>query len=261
MIKHKKNIGVGASYNEGARNAKSDLLVFMHSDSKLQTEKELGCLTKPMIGEKIVASYSVVILPDSVWKTYNFWQKFLFARVVEKEKPGLNGKFDCVKKSVFKKIGGFDDKNFGEDIGIGGEDADLHIRLSRVGNVVKTNARVIHLHYLGKNYQFKDFINNRKLLARTYGRLFRIQFKNLSFGVIFFMIKPFLAFLPLIPGMQIFGILLLSVYSLLYTPKMLVSLSTIRNPRILLVPFINIFLLYYETFWMGESLFVVRKEV
>lgn len=261
LLKHKKNKGVGASYNEGARVDSSQYLVFMHSDSKLPTVSELSKLIIPMKSKNVVASYSTIILPEQVWETYNFWQKCLFARAVGKESPGLNGKFDCVDRRVFLKIGGFDDKNFGEDIGIGGEDADLKMRLEDHGKLILSKARVIHLHYLGKNYSILDWIRTRKLLARTYGRYLRMHGKNLTFGYSVFAIKPILAIVPLLPGFQLIGYLLLFFYSFLYLKKLFITKHTLFDPRILLVPLVNLFLVYYETFWMIESFLFVKKKV
>lgn len=261
LIRHKKNKGVGASYNEGARIAKSKLLIFMHSDSNLPTVNELSKLMIPMKDEKVIASYSTIILPAQVWETYNFWQKCLFARTVGTKNPGLNGKFDCIKKEIFISLGGFDDFNFGEDIGIGGEDADLHVKLKNKGKVVLSNARVIHLHYLGKKYSLYNWIKNRKLLARTYGRYLRIHSKNLTFGDSVFAIKPTLAVFPLLPGLHLIGSILLFFYSFLYLKKMFMIKSTLFDSRILLVPFINVFLVYYETFYMIESFLFIKKKV
>lgn len=261
LIKRRENKGVGASYNLGTKTAKSDLVVFMHSDSSLETNTELIKLVKPLLDDtSVMASYSTIINPNSVWETYNFWQKCLFARAVSQENPGLNGKFDCIRREVFMRIGGFDDIHFGEDIGIGGEDADLHIRLQSEGKVVLSKARVIHLHYLGKNYKISDWIRNRKLLAKTYGRIIRVQGNALSFGALAFAIKPTLAILPFLPKLHIIGVVLLVIYSFWYTKKMFTSISTLRDPRILLLPFLNIFLVYYETFWMLESLSLVKKD-
>jgi len=262
LIKRKKNKGVGASYNLGAKKAKADLLVFMHSDSTLVSKDELNKVVVPLLNDiTIVSSYSTIINPDSVWQSYNFWQKCLFARAVDQENPGLNGKFDCLRREIFLRIGGFDDVHFGEDIGIGGEDGDLHLRLLEKGKVVLSTARVIHLHYLGKNYRFSDLVKNRRLLAKTYGRIIRISGSKLPLGAFAFGIKPTLAILPFISGFFLVGIVLLFVYTFWYTKKMFISKSTLTDPRIILLPFINIFLVYYESFWMLESFLIVKKDV
>jgi glycosyltransferase involved in cell wall biosynthesis len=262
LLKRTENKGVGASYNLGAKTAKSDLLIFMHSDSTLASKNELTKLITPLIDDqKTVASYSTIINPESVWETYNFWQKCLFARAVDQENPGLNGKFDCLRRDVYLRIGGYDDVRFGENIGIGSEDADLHLRLKNEGKVILSKARVIHLHYLGNNYKLSDWLNNRKLLARSYGSIIRIQGTNLPVGAFAFAIKPILSVLPFVPHLHITGLIILFIYAFWYTKKMFMSASTLRDPRILLLPGLNIFFIYYETFWMIISYLSIRKKI
>lgn len=273
ILKNKVNYGVGASYNRGVRVAKSPLVVFMHSDSSLSTQYEMDRLTKPLLkSSEIVGSYPTVYIPNKVWESYNFWQKCLFARAVGKDSPGFNGKFDCIRRSSFLKIGGFDEVTYGRDVNMGGEDADLYLRLESQGKMVHSQAKTIHLHYLGSGYKFKNLMQNRKLLARTYGRLVRFQGKSLPLnthgkglqiplGIILFTVKPILCILPLIPTVQIIGIPSLIVYLFLNSRKMYISRSSFRNPRILFLPFIDFFLLYYEVFWMLEALLFVKKKI
>lgn len=273
LIIQKKDNGVGASYNTGSREAKNSLIVFMHSDSSLPTKLELKKLVSPILKDKnIVATYSVGILPKKVWNSYNFWQKCLFARDVGSESPGFSGKFSCLRKEAFLRIGGFDELNFGIDKTSGGEDADLYLRLEKKGEIILTKAKVIHLHYLGKNFNIVNWIKTRKLLARTYGRFIRFEGNklplgsstiglSLRLGVLIFLVKPILAILPLIPNFHTQGALLLFVYALLNSKSLYTNMSSIKNIRILLLPFIDVFLVYYETFWMLESFLSVKKQV
>lgn len=262
LIKRKENKGVAVNYNDGAKRAKSELIIFMHSDSALPSSDEIEKLTKPLRNDtRVVATYSTIILPKEIWQSYNFWQQLLFNRSVGRESPGLNGKFDCHRRNTFLKIGGFDDKYFGQGGTIGGEDGDLHLRLQKEGSIVLSDAKVIHLHYLGENYSFRDFLQNRKLLSRTYGRLIRIRWRLLSPGALMFAIKPILAILPFLPYLKIIGVVLLFLYAFLYTRNMFLSKVTFGNWRIVLLPFVNIFLVYYETFWMVQAFLFLKKKV
>ena len=272
VIKRGENKGVSANYNLGVRRAISEYVIFIHSDSSLPSEHEIEKLTKPLrMGSDIVASYPKIILPEDVWDRYNFWQKCLFSRSVGKESPGFNGKFDCVRKDIFLKIGGFSEF-LGGSLGIGGEDADLYLRLQNEGDIVLSHAKVIHLHYLGSNYSISDWIKNRKLLARTYGRLIRFEGRRLPLrahgkglliplGILSFMIRPTLAVLPFIPNLHLFGVVLLIIYAFVNSKKMYTTVSTLRDSRIFLLPFIDVFLVYYETFWMLEAFFLGRRRV
>ena len=259
VIKRRINRGVGASYNFGARKAKSYYLVFLHSDSRLPTKQELLRLIKPLYAQPMaVASSSLNTLPEEIWLKYPFWEKCLLARAVGESVQALNGKFDAVKRIFFLSIGGFDETNYGHDIFVGGEDADLGVRLKRIGEVVQSPARVIHLHYLDNDYSLGNWIANRKLLARSYGRFLRVQWRNLSMKEFIFVVKPLLAFTPvIIPWPNNF--LFLLIYALIYLKKMYLTPVAIKDPRIIFLPIITVFLLYYEVFWMIESYLYLRK--
>lgn len=250
--------GVGASYNAGAKLAKSSHIVFMHSDSELSTKQELFLLIKPFLDdENVIATYSTIILPLSVWKTYNFWQKCLFARSVDTDQPGMNGKFDCIRKDIFLKIGGFNEANWGR--GAGGEDADLHMKLDTLGKVILSKAKIIHLHYIGKNFSLSDWFSTKKQLARTYGRLIRVKGFTLPLGALAFGIKPTLAILPFVLPLHTTGLFILFFFALIYSRNLFTHKETALDIRILLVPFIEVALIYYETFWMIEAFLFTKK--
>jgi glycosyltransferase involved in cell wall biosynthesis len=273
IIARKENKGVASSYNMAIKKTKTPLTVLMHSDSSLPSRHEIEKLTSPIREDSnVVATYPATLLPRKVWDTYNFWQKRLQIRAVEKYSPGMNTKFDCIRKEVFLKLGGFDDMHFGEQKGTGAQDADLYLRLKKKGDVVLSQAHVIHLHYLGKNYTIQNFITNRKLFARTYGSLMRLHGSKLPLrtrgiglaiplGFLIFCVKPVLAILPFIPVLYPIGILLLIIYTFAVAWKMYITPSTLFKPHILLLPFIDIFLVYYESFWMVEAYLFANKEL
>jgi glycosyltransferase involved in cell wall biosynthesis len=190
---------------------------------------------------------------------YDFWEKCFFARGIEKGIAGLTTKFDCIKKDAYQKIGGFDIKNFG----VGGEDADLHERLSTLGKVVKSSAQVTHLHYLGEKYTLQTYLTKQRLYARTYGRLIRTKGLSLIPRGFLLFVKPMLAILPFLPlpYLQIVGISFIILFAFSYTYKMFMTKSTLLDSRILLLPFVNIFIIYYETFWIIESFLFGKNKI
>mgnify|MGYP001569952528 FL=1 len=249
---------VSSSYNLGARLAKYNYLVTFHSDSILPSENELQKLINPFLKDsKVVASGSYEILPEKIWNKYGFWQKYIFANAVGKERASLNGKFDCYKKDAFLEIGGSDEVNFGGKKPVGGEDADLDARLKKVGKVVSSQAKVIHMHYVGNSFSLKDVLKRKWVFARAYGRVLRIRGKELSIKTkILLLIKPSMGFLPFIPFFHLIGISLLILFSIVYSWKMYITRSTILNSRILIIPFLNIFFVYYEIYWMIHAYFI-----
>ena len=250
IIFQSKNRGVSSSYNLGVKASKSDGVIIMHADGVLPSGREVDLLMAPVIqgDDNIAVIGSITLMPKYVWNKYNFWEKCLLARSVDKEVEGFNGKFNYVNKKLYLKVGGFDEKIFW------GEDADFIMRIKKIGKVVETNARVIHLHYIGDNYSIADWILNRKLLARDYGKVIRMHKFNLPLGILLVLIKPALAFASFIPFLFPYNFLTMIIFSFLYMQIMYTTRETLLNPRIFLLPFISIALIYYETFWMLEQL-------
>src|SRR3989344_1974370 len=76
LIKRDKTYRVADSFNLGAKLAKGTYIVNMHSDCVLPTKNELKKLMAPFIKDpSIDLSAPCVVLPKSIWKKYNFWQK------------------------------------------------------------------------------------------------------------------------------------------------------------------------------------------
>lgn len=260
IIERDKTHGISSSYNLGAKLAKSKYFVTVHSDSKLPKNNELDKLMSPILKDtNVIASYPIVVHPKNVWLSYNFWQKCLFATVAGTEANSLNGKLDCYKKETFLKIGGYDEKRFSHFIGT--EDADMHLRLKKEGKVAPTNARVLHLHGNDKNYSFKNWIDRRRFLSQSYGIYLKIHAKEMGTELIFFMIKPFLVFLSFLSFFNIIFIFPIILFPFFYMKRMFLEPSTLKDSRIVTLPFIIIFLIYYETYWMLKSLFFFRIKV
>lgn len=262
IVVRERLYGVSASYNLGAKLAKGNYLVTFHSDSSLSSAHELDKLIQPfLIDPSVVASGSDEYLPEKIWNEYNFWQKYIFANSVGKKRPSLTGKFDCYRKDAFFKAGGSDEKNFGGKKPVGGEDADLHARLKKIGNIVQSKAVVIHMHYNGKGFSINEVIKRKWVFARAYGRVLRIRSKDLSpVAILVLLAKPILGLLPFLPFFHIVGVVLLLIYSIVYSWKMFITRSTLLNPYIICIPMLNIFFVYYEIYWMMRTFFIIEKE-
>lgn len=254
IVKQSVNQGIGNSYNSGAAMASTPLLVVVHSDSSLPTPHELEHLTAPLCADpSVVASFPKLLMPREVWERFPYWQKFLFARALEVEDPSMCGKFDCIRLAAYRQINGFDTQHFTATCGYGGEDANFAWRLSKVGPIVASAARVIHLHDLSSAYGLKALFGTRKLLARTYGKILQFQGMSETAGSHLFFVRPILALLPLLPYLALPGVVLQLLFSLAHSRKLYTSRSTLFNPRILLVPLVDIALIYYETYWFFEG--------
>ncbi len=255
LIKQTVDGGIGGSYNMGAALAKAPLLILVHSDGGFPTTHEVEKLTAPLCEDPaVVAAYPKLLMPRDVWERFPFWQKSLFARAVDRETSSMCGKFDCIRRDVFLQVGGYDTKRFTANCGYGGEDADAHHRIACLGRIVASDAQVIHLHDLSRNYGLRALFVTRKLLARTYSKVLLFQGLRPTVGKLLFFVRPALAVTPFIPHLFWLGLGLLVAFSLANSWRMYTTRSTLLNPRILLLPFVDAALVYHETFWFIEGL-------
>jgi GT2 family glycosyltransferase len=256
ILRNRANVGLAGSFNKGVEAAENPLVVLMHSDGVLPSKRELRRLVNPLAGDlSVVASTPLVLMPEAVWAKYNFWQRCLFARSVGTVTKSSCGKFDCLRRDVFRKIGGFDTRHYSDRIGFGGEDSDLYIRIAREGRVVFSDAQVVHLHNLSPDYTMADWFRNRRLLARTYGRLLRRHFRAMTFpNAILMLTRPAIALLPLLPCLHGIGIALLVTFAILNSRRMYTTASSYRDWRILTLPLLDVALVYAESWWTLQGL-------
>jgi len=253
LIERDRTYGISSSYNLGAKLSKSKYIVSLHSDSVLPTRNEIKKLVKPFEKDsKVVASYPFVVHTRNVWLKYNFWQKCLFGTVYGTERPSMNGKFDCYRKTDFLQIGGYDEKKFSPHIGT--EDADMHHRLEKRGKVISSRARVVHVHGIDKNYSLKDWIARRKFLSVSYGRYIKMHANDMGLEVLLFFVNPLLVTCALLGFINYLFLVPVLLFPFIYFRKMFFDPAIFLNPRIILLPFILYFLIFYESFWLLESI-------
>jgi glycosyltransferase involved in cell wall biosynthesis len=255
LIKQAVNGGVGVSYNTGAALAKAPLLVLVHSDGGFPSAHELEKLAAPLCEDpEVVAACPKLLMPRDVWERFPYWQKHLFARAMGREVHSMCGKFDCIRKDVFLQAGGYNTSRFTATCGYGGEDADANHRIGKLGRVAQTESQVIHLHDLSCSFGLRALFVTRKMLARTYAKVLLFQGFQPTPGKLSFFLRPALAVLPLVPHLFWVGLAFLLSFSLANSWRMYTSQSTLLNPRILMLPLVDVALVYYEAFWFVEGL-------
>lgn len=121
---NKKNEGKGAALNDALRSAKGEFFVCLDADSIVTKDALLKIM--PHFTDDNIA----VVLPLlKVEKPKNFWQKmqwleYLVNMFYKKLMSRLNcihvspGPFSVYRKSILKKVGGFDEDNLTEDLEI-----------------------------------------------------------------------------------------------------------------------------------------------
>jgi len=251
-----------SAYNRGAAMAKSAILVLCHSDGMIPSAGELRKLISPLVADPAaVASYPRLLMPREVWNRFPFWQKFLFVRAVDSTAHSRCAIFDAVRRDVYLKAGGFDEKRFFAGCGYGGEDNDAQLRIGRYGRQIMSEAKAVHLHNFSPNYGFSNYLAFRKLLARTYGMQLRWQHGVAAASDLLFFVRPALALAPFAACLcfafgQVSGFAALAaafalqvLFAFVNSRQMFTSRLTLFNPRILLVPPAAMFMTYYEAWW------------
>ncbi|MDD4135687.1 MAG: glycosyltransferase family 2 protein [Candidatus Shapirobacteria bacterium] len=252
IINHPKSIGLSNSYNEGILQSNGDLIITLHADIILK-KNAIALLIAPFSQKTVVASYHQIIHPKKIWQKYNFWQKVFFDRKIGLTISGLDGKFDCFRRKDLLAVNLFDSKNYFR----AGEDHDIFIKLKKRGRVVPTKATIIHIHSFEKNFNYKKIIYKQAQYSEAQGANLRkhgIYSLELSLRTFF---REILVLSLLFPYLRMVGLFLIFLYAFIYNKNTLKI--SLHNPQILVLPFINIYLLFISLFFSCRG-FILGKQ-
>jgi len=242
IVNHPKSLGLSLSYNDGIKQATSDLVITLHSDIVLK-KNAISLLTAPFNQKNIVATYHQVIHPIPVWKKYNFWQKAFFDRQMNQTQSGMDGKFDCYRRKTLIKLGLFDNKNFFR----AGEDGDIFLKLQKIGQVIPTKATIIHFHSKDNSFSYQKIIYKQAQYSEAQGALLKkYGLLNIKHFIHTFFREMLIVGL-FIPKLNLFSLILILIYAFTYTKN--TFCFYIPHPRIFLLPFFNIYLLFVSFFY------------
>ena len=256
IITHKKNYGWARSVNEVIPQVKTDLLITLSDDCIIQKTNGIRLLIEPFTNStEVVESCSKLITSEETWMEYNFWLKCLFCRRVGKILSGRNSSFCCFSLAALKKIGLFDQMSFRT----AGEDVDIMYRLEKIGLIVDANTIAEHVHSRDPNFSLSDLVYKQNQHAEAAGatlvRSFHFDIINLA--RIFF--RPLIIATIFVPYARSYALLLIVLYSVIFTKKM--YLAQCKNPRIFLLPFVNIFLLFSGSFYLIRGLLSQKQRL
>lgn len=252
IINHSKSIGLSNSYNKGILQSNGDLIITLHADIILK-KNAIALLTAPFSQKTVVASYHQIIHPKKIWQRYNFWQKVFFDRKIGLTISGLDGKFDCFRRKDLLAVNLFDSKNYFR----AGEDHDIFIKLKKRGQVVPTKATIIHIHSFEKNFNYKKIIYKQAQYSEAQGANLRnhgIYSLELSFRTFF---REILVLSLLFPYLRMVGLFLIFLYAFIYNKN--TFKTSLHNPQVLALPFINIYLLFVSLFFSCRG-FILGKQ-
>lgn len=185
IINSEKNIGFGAACNLGARSAQGEILCFLNPDTEIMSEnitelvQEFNSANIGVIGSRLadeknntqewIAGKEITILSTLLNNLgYKRDQK-----VWESDSPvecaWVTGAAMFVRKDIFQKLGGFDEKFF-----MYFEDIDLCRRVRQLGFKVSYFPDFKVKHFGGKS--FLDKKTQKKLYYISQRRYFEKQF-------------------------------------------------------------------------------------
>jgi GT2 family glycosyltransferase len=253
IIQNQTNLGLAASLNKGIQKASGDIILIMQGDIYLKGSDSINKIIQPLKNPKIVATNPKYYLPRSIWNRYPFWQKVLFARLVDKKSDHFSNKFDAIRKSTLKNIGLFDNKHYRT----AGECQDLKLRLLKKGEIVKVDLEVIHNHPIQKTATLKYFFQKEAQLAEAYGtntRRHGLESGNLR-DIVLLIARPVIALGVLIPFIN----LLFAPIAVLYSFAYAIPVWRLKDKRKFITPAVNFLSLYiYSIFYLRG--FILSKQ-
>ncbi len=257
LIRHAQSIGLGGSYNEGIHSSKTRFFLLMHQDVLLPSTDSFRRITAPFGSEDVVAAYPTVVYPENIWNAHGFWQKCQFSRFLGKETTRLTGKFGCFRRSLLlDKVGYFDDETFRS----AGEDSDITARIKKSKLIAAlADVRIIHAHTSRRGVGLSDWLRKETQLAEAYGFLLRKHGISNIKDFLFCYFRPILALGVCIPYVQMLFIPLTLGYMFAYTRNVFVKEA--RDPRVLLVPLVNLYLLFVNLFATARGFISGRQRL
>lgn len=183
LLRNKKNLGAAASRNKAVKTSRGEILVFLDNDTEVDKDW-LKELINPLLKDKNIGAAQSLILdferrdliqmaggllmPQTGWLLPFFqWEKYLKVknRLEEREIVAISASL-AVRKDVFERIGGFDEKE-----AVYTEDLDFCWRVWIVGYRIVLAPRSIVYHWTKP-------IEKRAHMGATYEKIYFHLAKN-----------------------------------------------------------------------------------
>jgi hypothetical protein len=123
--------------------------------------------------------------------------------------------------------------------------------------VAASRAKTIHLQKIDPCFNWRDIIHKQKQYSEAQGALLALGRADdfLKTAKAFF--REILVLMLFVPLVSIISVIIIIVYSFTYTGK--VFFEEYKNPRIILLPFFNILLLFSGVFYSLKG-FILKKQ-
>jgi len=175
------------SMNKGIKKANGRIVVTLAQDCVPQNKYWLQKLIKPLEKKEIAVSVSDLYLSEDYWKKYPLLTKILTLKERAVRRPTMDARACAFRKKDLLNIG-----LFSEDPKVIAIDADLKIKLKKMGRIHHPNVVVEHLHPLNNQKEIRVLYN----YAEANGKLLKNGLIKESIWKYFLRATPVLGLLP-----------------------------------------------------------------
>jgi glycosyltransferase involved in cell wall biosynthesis len=253
-----ENHGMTVGWNTGAKQARGKILLISQADMRIKDFHALTKIARCFEDPAVVGTFYNAFESDAEFKSYDFWgQVFISHHLGARARRVYDEKFNGVRRDVFEKMNGFDDKRFP----LGGESMDFLGRLRAFGNIVETDIEAEHLHAFGKRHSAKGLLRKLARNAEVMGANVTVHyhhrdldpgfFSNL-FQRLFVSLNSIASLVPLTWPWT----LLISLAIGCYWNKS--SFKHVRNWRLIYIPIFGFAGVYVFTFYFLRGLILRR---
>jgi len=166
--------------NAAVKLARADLLLLMQADVKVTDPQALTKLVRHFDDPQAIGTLFTMLGAGEDFRKYNFWGQVFNARYEgHRVENHFDTKFNALRKSVFERIGGYDEVNQA----LAGGDTDLYMRLLKEGKFAPTDIEGWHQHGLGQEFTFGGCIKKYCRNAEAAGVAVHFNLRQPSLGL------------------------------------------------------------------------------
>ena len=169
-----ENHGMTVGWNVGAKQARGKILLISQADMRVKDQNALAKVAQSFTDPEVAGSFYTALESAEEFHRYDFWgQVFQSHHLGIQTEKVYDEKFNGVRRDVFEKMNGFDDKRFA----LGGESMDFLGRLRTFGKVVESGVLAEHLHGFGKKHSASGLLKKLARNAEVMGANVTVHYK------------------------------------------------------------------------------------
>ena len=244
-----ENHGMTVGWNVGAKHARGKILLISQADMRVKDQDALSKVAKVFNDSEVAGSFYTALESAAEFHRYDFWgQVFQSHHLGIQTEKVYDEKFNGVRRDIFEKMNGFDDKRFA----LGGESMDFLGRLRTYGKVVESGVLAEHLHGFGKRHSASGLLKKLARNAEVMGANVSVHYKYRDLDPAFYsnLMQRLLVCVnciaSLVPYTWPWTLLLACAIGIYWNKS---AFKHIRNWRLIYIPFFGFAGVYIFTFY------------